>query len=107
MSNQCGAVGTVVLVRPAGQETRGTFQFDSCVCVRGITQSGDCVSLACSVFVVSRWVGRWNCVSVICDVSSANRVCLVGAAQFLLVCLYCLSTVDLGVLDFHCLVWTS
>ena len=42
------AVSTVVLVRPAGQETRGTFLFDSCVGVRGIALSGDCVSLACS-----------------------------------------------------------
>ena len=56
VSNQCGAVGTVVIVRPAG----GTFLFDSCVGVRGIAQSGDCVSLACSVFVVSCWVGRWD-----------------------------------------------
>ena len=26
----CGAVGTVVLVRPAGQETRGSLQFNCC-----------------------------------------------------------------------------
>ena len=52
----CGAVGTVVLVRPAGQETRGSFQFYCCVVVRGFALSGVCVSLFYSVFVVSRWV---------------------------------------------------
>ena len=40
----CGAVGTVVLVRPSGQETRGSFQFYSCVGVRGFAQSGVFVS---------------------------------------------------------------
>ena len=45
----CGAVGTLVLVRPAGQETRGTLQFNCCAGFRDIAQSGDCVSLDCSV----------------------------------------------------------
>ena len=54
------SVDTVVHVRPAGQETRDTFQFDSCVGVRDIALSGNCVFLACSVFVVSRWVGWWD-----------------------------------------------
>ena len=74
-------MGTVVLVRPAGQETRGTFQFDSCVGVPWLAQSGDCVSLTCSVFVVSRWVGWWVCVSVICDVSSLEPTEWVWSVQ--------------------------
>ena len=56
----CGALGTVVLVRPAGQETRGALQFNCCAGVRDIAQSGDCASLACSVFAVSSWVDRWD-----------------------------------------------
>ena len=39
----CGAVGTVVLVRPAGQETRCALQFNCCAGVRDIAQSGDCL----------------------------------------------------------------
>ena len=49
-------------------ETRDTF-----------AQSGDCVSLVCFVFVVSRWVGRWDC--VICDVSSLEPTEWVWSVQ--------------------------
>ena len=52
----CGAVGTVVLVRPAGQETRCALQFNCCAGVRDIAQSGDCVLGLLCVF----WADRWS-----------------------------------------------
>ena len=97
---QCGAVGTVVLVRPAGR--KHAARFISTVALVTVTlHSRAIVSLACSVFVVSSWADRWDWVSVVMfphwSQQSGSGQC---SAKFLLVCLHCLSTVGLGFATF-------
>ena len=45
---------------PGGAGNTRSFVFFCCFVFRGFAQSSVCVSLACSVFVGSRWVGRWD-----------------------------------------------
>ena len=70
------------------------FQFDSCVGVCGIAQSGDCISLA-SVWLLSR-VGL--VVSPPCFVMFSSRAILVRVSPLF---------VSLLLMGFRCVVWAS